>query len=266
MTDFLERITIETQRRVETLKKSQPLARLPQRSKESPRPFAAALRPSGGGLGLIAELKQASPSAGLIRKETDLPARLAAYERGGASALSILTEESYFHGSPQLLDLARRTVRLPLLRKDFIVDPCQIIESASLGADAILLIAAILTDSQLKEFLGLARENGLDALLEIHSEKELERALSAGASLIGINNRDLRTLEIDAGTAARLLPLVPKPGCTVVVESGVKEPCELERFHRSGAHAVLIGEALMRSPDPESLVRRFVEAGRAHPL
>ncbi|MFA5974965.1 MAG: indole-3-glycerol phosphate synthase TrpC [Elusimicrobiota bacterium] len=263
MSDFLNHITEETQKRVDALKLSHPLSSLRQRDRSDPvRSFGTSLWRSRG-VSLIAELKQASPSAGLIRKENDIEGRLKAYEKGGASALSILTEESYFHGSPQLLEVARLATRLPLLRKDFIVDPYQIPESRSLGADAILLIVAILSGSRLKDFLQATQEAGLDALVEVHDEQELDQALLAGATLLGINNRNLHTLEVDLQTTARLIPRIPSKGCTIVVESGIQAPDDLKRIRDWRAQAVLIGETLMRDPHPEDLVRRFVEVGQS---
>ena len=263
MTDFLDEVVVRTQQRVEVQKKQVSLPQLRKRFRETEpiRPFAKALMRRGG-VSLIAELKQASPSAGVIRQESDMEKRIRSYTRGGAAALSILTEEYYFHGSPHVLEMARRETKLPLLRKDFIIDPYQIDESRSMGADAVLLIATLLPNGRLKEFMMLARAANLEALVEVHDEKDLESALSAEATLIGVNNRNLRTLRVDISTAAHLVPLIPKKGKTVVVESGIKDPTELRRFQQWGAHAVLIGETLMRSPDPEAIVRSFVQAGR----
>ncbi len=259
MSDFLLEVTVRTRDRVAAQKQQVPLGDLRARSRSAPalRPFTKALRLPGS-VSLIAELKQASPSAGVIRQEIDIPGRIRAYTAGGAAALSILTEEYYFHGSPQLLELARRQTELPLLRKDFIIDSYQIEESRTLGADAILLIAALLPSGQLKEFIDLTRASSLEPLVEVHDEKELEWAIHSGATLIGINNRNLRTLKVDTSTAERLIPLVPKQGLTIVVESGIKEPTELPRLRNLGVHAVLVGETLMRNPDPEAAVRSFV--------
>ncbi len=222
------------------------------------RPFSAALHPVDG-IGLIAELKQASPSAGIIRQETDMEGRLRSYARGGASAISILTEEHYFQGSPGLLQVARKSTSLPLLRKDFIIDGFQIDESRSLGADAILLIVALLSKSQLSEFMAQATAVGLETLVEIHDEQELQTAVQAGAEMLGINNRNLKTLVVDTNTAKHLLPLVPPSVKTVIVESGIRETSEVGELKRLGAHALLIGETLMRQADPETAVRSFRE-------
>lgn len=263
MTDFLDEVVVRTRQRIHAEKRQMSLAQLRKRSQdqEPTRSFSKALHRANA-VSLIAELKQASPSAGVIRKETDIAGRIRAYTKGGAAALSILTEEYYFHGSPQLLELARHETRLPLLRKDFIIDPYQVEESRSLGADAILLIATLLQGTQLKEFIGLARASNLEPLVEVHDERDLEQALEAGATLIGVNNRNLRTLRVDVLTAQKLVPKIPKRGVTIVIESGIKEPSELLRFQQWGVHAVLIGETLMRHPDPEAVVRSFVEAGR----
>jgi indole-3-glycerol phosphate synthase len=227
------------------------------RSAETTRSFASAL--CRDHVAIIAELKQASPSAGLIRQEADLASRMRAYERGGAAALSILTEESYFKGAPELLALARKETKVPLLRKDFIVDPYQIAESRQLGADAILLITTLLPGSLLAELIEFASECKLDALVETHSEADVELALKSKAKIIGINHRNLRTLQMDMRRAEQLLPRLPKKGITKVVESGIRTPAEARAFFQMGANAVLIGETLMRDPDPEAIVRQFTE-------
>jgi indole-3-glycerol phosphate synthase len=264
MPDILEQIAEKTRERLKAQKLRAPIAELRrQLGGKTPVPlFAQALQRSGG-VAVIAELKQASPSAGVIRQEADLAGRIQAYARGGAAALSILTEESFFRGSPAILELARKSTDLPLLRKDFILDPYQVEESRLLGADALLLIATLLSPDQLKELLAHCREVGIDALVETHDEIDLDKALNAGATLIGINHRNLRTLQMDLSISTRLLPRLPKSGVTVVIESGIKHPGELPGFKRLGAHAVLIGETLMRQAQPEPAVRAFVDAGRA---
>jgi indole-3-glycerol phosphate synthase len=263
MTDFLNEVVVRTKQRVETQKNRFPLSQIRKRFDELPpvQSLSKALHKDHA-INVIAELKQASPSVGLIRTEGDIPGRIHGYTQGGAAALSILTEEHYFHGSPQLLELARRETKLPLLRKDFIIDPYQIEESRSLGADALLLITTLLTDVELKDFIALTRSINLEPLVEIHDKKDLERAIYAGATLIGVNNRNLRTLRVDVATAEALVPQIPKQGVTIVIESGIKDPSELQRFQKWGAHAVLIGETLMRNPDPEQAVRSFVQAGQ----
>jgi indole-3-glycerol phosphate synthase len=206
------------------------------------------------GLSLIAEHKRRSPSAGLIRGELSLPDVVGAYERAGARALSILTEESRFGGSLRDLAQARAASRLPILRKDFIVDPYQLHEALAGGADAILLIVAALHDEQLASLLALAGALRLDALVEVHDGGELRRAVAAGAQLIGINNRDLTTLTVDTRRTFELLEQVPT-GSVVVAESGFSRRAELEALERAGVHGVLIGEALMRAGDIEAACR-----------
>jgi len=215
------------------------------------RDFAAAL--GAPGISLIAEIKKASPSRGVLRENLD-PAELAtAYAIQGAAAISVLTEERYFGGS--LLDLAsvREAVSVPLLRKDFLFSPYQVIEARAWGADAVLLIAAILDDSQLRELRELAQSLGMSALVEVHDELELERALKAGATILGVNNRNLRTFEVDLETTHRLRPRVP-PGCLLVSESGIRSRGDVERLRAWGVDAMLVGEALVQADDlPEKI-------------
>ncbi len=219
------------------------------------RDFLAALRAPG--ISLIAEHKRRSPSAGAIREELTLEEVVGAYERGGAAALSILTEGPNFGGSLEDLRRARATSQLPILRKDFTVDAYQVHEAHAAGADAILLIVAALEDPQLAELHALAGELGLAALVEVHEEGELTRALALGAPLIGINNRDLTTLEVDPWRTSALRALIP-PGVTVVAESGFSQPAELRELAAIGVDAVLMGEALMRADNVEAAVRKFV--------
>src|SRR5437763_6964998 len=230
------------------------------------RPFNEALvRP---GLSLIAEFKRRSPSVGEIRPGAGVAETVTAYERGGAAALSILTEERRFGGSLQDLREARQASGLPILRKDFIVGSYQLYESAANGADAVLLIVAALDDEELAALYGEARELDLDCMLEVHDESDLERALLIDADVIGINNRDLDDFSVDAETTVSLLTDVPA-GKTVVSESGYARRDELDELERIGVDAVLIGEALMRGEDPEVLVRELTrdeEATREHYL
>lgn len=222
--------------------------------KQAPRGFLSSLVRAaeadgpGRSLGLIAEIKRASPSKGVIRAAYDPPALARAYERGGATCLSVLTEERHFQGSDAHLVAARKAVGLPVIRKDFTVDPYQAIEARVLGADAILLILAALSDAQAAEIEAAAREVRLDVLIEVHDEHELDRALALRSPLIGINNRDLATFEVDLSTTERLVPRVPGDRL-VVAESGVRGPADVERLARAGAHALLVGESLMRSSD-----------------
>ena len=232
------------------------------------RDFAAALRKPRGSLALIAEVKKASPSAGIIRPDFD-PVRIAqTYEAAGASCLSVLTDERFFQGSLEYLRQIRRAVRLPLLRKDFIIDERQILEAAQAGADAILLIVAILNDAQLRQFLALATAAGLSALVEVHDEPELDRAVAAGAAIIGVNNRDLKTFKVDLATTERLavrlrarLGGAPGTGSgdvLLVAESGIHSRADVERLACCGAGAILVGESLMRQADIGGKVRELI--------
>jgi indole-3-glycerol phosphate synthase len=216
------------------------------------RDFLSALRRPG--VSLIAEHKRRSPSAGVIREDLSLEDVVTAYQRGGAAALSILTEGPNFGGSLEDLRRARAASALPMLRKDFTVDAFQIHEAFAGGADAILLIVAALDDAGLTELHGLARELGLAALVEIHDERELDRALAIGPAIVGINNRDLTTLTVDLERTFELRARIP-PGVTVVAESGFSRPDQLVELAQAGVDAVLMGEALMGAADVESAVR-----------
>jgi indole-3-glycerol phosphate synthase len=219
---------------------------------EAGRPFAQALaRP---GLSVIAEHKRRSPSAGLIREGVALQDVVGAYERGGAAALSILTEAPNFGGTLDDLRRARGASRLPILRKDFIVDGYQVPESLAAGADAILLIVAALSAAELATLHADAQSLGLAVLVEVHNERELDAAVAVGAGLIGINNRDLTTLQVDIRTTYALLARVPA-GTVVVAESGFRSRAELDELANAGVDAVLVGEALMRSPNIEAACR-----------
>jgi indole-3-glycerol phosphate synthase len=208
--------------------------------------FAALQSPKRGSPALIAEVKKASPSAGIICPDFD-PVRIAReYEAAGASCLSVLTDEKFFQGSAEHLRRIRAAVKLPLLRKDFIIDERQILEAAEMGADAILLIVRILSDGELMLFHGLAATAGLAALVEVHDEAELDRALAIGARLIGVNNRDLDTFKVDLGVTERLA--AKAKGKLLVAESGIHTRAGVERVQRAGAKAILVGEALMKDP------------------
>ncbi len=234
--------------------------------RDGARPFNEALvRP---GLSLIAEFKRRSPSAGELAGAAGVAETVRGYERGGAAALSILTEERQFGGSLHDLRAAREAADLPILRKDFIVDPYQLYESAANGADAVLLIVATLGDEELAGLYLQARELDLDCLVEVHDEAELERALTVDADVLGINNRNLDDLTVDVQTTVRLLTDVPA-GKTVVSESGYETREQLDELERIGVDAVLIGEALMRAEEPELLIRELTrdeEATREHYL
>lgn len=253
--NVLERIVAGTREEVERRRVEAPVAelelRLAQRAREL-RPFAAALaRP---GLSLIAEHKRSSPSAGVIREGVTIEEVAGAYERGGAAALSILTEGPSFHGSVADLQSARDATALPLLRKDFIVDAYQVTESLAAGADAILLIVAALTPAELSKLHASARALGLAVLVEVHDEHEFDAAIAIGAEIIGINNRDLTTLRVDTARSFELLPRMPADAIAVA-ESGFSTRAELDQLERAGVRAVLVGEALMRSTEIEAACR-----------
>ena len=223
-----------------------------------PRDFAGALRGrrAGGRAALIAEVKKASPSAGVIRADFDPVAVAQAYDAAGADCLSVLTDERFFQGHDTYLQAVKAAISLPVLRKDFIVDPYQIYEARLLGADAVLLIAAALRADKLTHYHELALMLGLTPLVEVHTEPEMETALAANAKLIGINSRDLKRFVTDLGVVERLAAMVPE-GVTLVAESGIKTVDDVARVARAGAHAVLVGETLMRAPDIGAAVKEL---------
>ncbi len=222
------------------------------------RGFLRALRQPG--LSVIAEFKRHSPSGGAIRPGAS-PAQIAeVYARNGAAALSVLTDEKYFGGTNADLAEARSACALPVLRKDFVVDAFQIYEARTIGADAILLIVRALTDVQLREFLTLANRLGMDSLVETHSAHEVERALAAGATIVGVNNRDLDTLVTDVTLALKLRALVPAE-CVFVAESGISTPEHMRTLEDAGVDAVLIGESLLRAPEPGVRLRELLNLG-----
>jgi len=243
----LERILAETRLAVERRKRERGDGGAPARPRGAGRPFRDAL--AAPGIGVIAEFKRRSPSAGVLNEAPALERILAAYERGGAVAASILTEEPNFGGSLADLGAARAACGLPLLRKDFIVDPFQIGEAVRAGADAVLLIVAALGDSELASLHGAAAQAGLDVLVEVHDRAELERALGLGAEIIGVNNRDLRDFTVDIERTGRLMADVPAE-VIIVSESGISSPAQLRALAAQGVQAVLVGEALMRAADP----------------
>jgi indole-3-glycerol phosphate synthase len=225
------------------------LSELQHRASEQspPRGFRRALD-SASGYGLIAEIKKASPSKGLIRADFDPPAHARAYEAGGAACLSVLTDEHYFQGSDDYLVAARAACSLPVLRKDFMIDPWQVIEARAIGADAILIIVAALSDQQMAEIEAAAVEHGMDALIEVHDADELDRALKLRSRLIGVNNRDLRDFSVDFARTYELVGRAPA-GCTFVAESGLTTPADLDAMSEHGVRCFLVGEALMRQAD-----------------
>jgi indole-3-glycerol phosphate synthase len=255
---ILDRIVADKYEELAAARRLVPIAQLEARLLHAPPPcpFAEALR--GDTISLIAEVKKASPSRGVLREDFDPVALAEAYAGAGAAAVSVLTEEPHFQGS--LDDLASIRDALPdgppLLRKDFLFDPYQLHEARVQGADAVLLIAAILGPARLAQLIDLARSLDMDALVEVHNEPELGRALAAGANLVGINNRDLRTFDVDLATTERLRPLVP-PDITVVSESGIRVPADIERLQAVDVQAVLIGEALVTVADPAAKIREL---------
>jgi indole-3-glycerol phosphate synthase len=255
--NVLEQIVERTCEDLERRRREVPLARLEALVAERPegRPFAEALTDTA--ISIIAEHKRRSPSAGTIRDGVGVADVVQAYERGGASALSVLTEPAFFGGSLEDLREARSASRLPVLRKDFIVDPYQVYEAAAAGADAILLIVAALHPEDLRVLFREARALDLDVLVEIHDEEELEVALDVDAHVLGINNRDLTDFSVDLDRTFELLADVPA-GKTVVSESGITRREQLQELERVGVDAVLVGETLMRAPDMEDAVRELV--------
>jgi indole-3-glycerol phosphate synthase len=255
----LDAILAKTRERVRSAKESRPLdaAHPAVRQASPPRPFAAALARTER-VNVIAEHKRRSPSRGSIREDLR-PADVArAYAAAGAVALSVLTDEAFFGGRLSHLEEARAATALPALRKDFVVDPWQVWEARTAGADAVLLIVAALDDRDLAALLAVAREARVDALVEVHDREELERALGAGARVVGVNSRDLRTLAVSLDTAVGLAPAIPDD-VVAVAESGIRTGSDIRRLRDSGFDAFLVGEHLMASPDPGSALRKLLE-------
>ena len=254
---MLTKIIARKREEIKERKQSVSLATLKERiaQRRAPLDFAAALR--GDQVRLIAEVKRASPSRGILCPDFDPVMLATGYARGGAAAISVLTEENYFGGSLDHLVAIREAVKLPLLRKDFIFDPYQVYETAACGADALLLIVAILGQEQLSELLSLSRELGLECLVEVHNQAEISRALASGARVIGINNRNLRNFEVDINTTRRLRPLLPR-GQIVVSESGIRTRQDIKKLGGWGVNAVLIGEALVTAGDIPARMKDFL--------
>jgi len=261
MSDVLDRIAAYKRQDVAARKAALLQADVEARAAEAspPRGFKSALlaRRATGRPGLIAEIKKASPSKGLIREDFDPPALARAYERGGADCLSVLTDGPSFQGDDAFLVAARDAVRLPCLRKDFLVDPWQVAESRALGADCILIIMDMVDDALAADLLAEARRFGMDALVETHDEAEMARAVALGADFVGVNNRSLRTFEVDITAFARLAPRAPE-GATLVAESGIFTPEDVATVVAARADALLVGESLMRQDDVEAATRALM--------
>ena len=263
MSTRLDQIVAATRHRVSAAKSPGRLVELEQEAeKHAPRGFRRALRAQTG-IAVIAELKKASPSKGLIRPKFYVEALAKELEASGATALSVLTEEEFFQGSLENLNRASSVTRLPCLRKDFMVDPFQIVEAKAYKADAILLIVAALSQLELTALASSARGHGLDILCEVHDEEELQRALDAGCDLIGVNSRDLRSFEVNLDTALRLAKQMPKE-IVSVAESGIHSSYDIARLRAAGYQAFLIGESLMRSESPGEALRALTETATVH--
>jgi len=253
--DFLRTIVARKQDEVAERRKRVPLEALRDRPLPAVRDFAAALRRPG--LSAIAEIKRKSPSRGPLREDLD-PGEIAkSYQDNGAAAISVLTDREFFGGAPDDLTSVKQAVSLPVLRKDFIIDPYQLHESRSMGADAVLLIVRILSPAQLTEYVTLARELGLAALVEVHDEHEVDQAVQSGAEMVGVNNRNLETFEVSLDTALQLKPAIP-PDRIAVAESGIHSRRDAVRLAATGYDAILVGESLMKAKNPGTKLRELL--------
>lgn len=260
MATYLDRIIASHRARAEEDARDRAALEAAARSTGPARGFEAALR-GRDHIAVIAEIKRASPSKGPLKPDLDPATMARAYERGGAVAVSVLTDVDFFRGSDSDLSAASAAVQVPVLRKDFTVSANDVLDTRVMGADAVLLIVAALSDGELEEFLALARSIGMDALVEVHDETEAERAVTAGATLIGVNQRDLFSFEVDTGRAVRVATSLPPQVCRIA-ESGIRDRRDVEHLAGAGFDAVLVGESLVRGPDPQAAVAELAGVPR----